>query len=127
MLGRAADSSGETYWIGLVQKTFGTTSTNKTEIKNWLDARFKDTAEYKTYQVGKMVDNAYQTLLNRSADSSGKTYWVSEVIKQLDSNGNDMNAAQSWLTAQIKATSEYKTGVKTASYTPVRVAMVYGY
>ena len=72
---RAADKAGVDYW------------TNEMDTKGWtLDQvaqSFADQTEYTTAYAGKtneeIVDAVYSNVLNRAADTDGKTYWVDEL------------------------------------------------
>ncbi|MGH7137963.1 MAG: DUF4214 domain-containing protein, partial [Pirellulales bacterium] len=72
-LGRGADASGLAYWTGLMQQ--GMTDQQ-------LDADFIASPEYYANAGGTnaaWINHLYQTVLGRSADSAGMSFWASQL------------------------------------------------
>jgi hypothetical protein len=71
LLGRDADASGLSYWVGIL---------NGGSARSTLVTAFWNSPENR----GREVDTYYQVYLGRSADSGGRSYWISQLQNGAD-------------------------------------------
>lgn len=95
LLGRPADQGGRMYWGGRLDAAAKTTGTPGSETAVVARGLIRSTEA-----VTPLVEAAYQGLLGRSADSSGRAYWTSRVSSGLSLEN---------LWASIAASSEFSS------------------
>tara|TARA_Y100001968_G_scaffold327865_1_gene373814 strand:- start:7367 stop:12823 length:5457 start_codon:yes stop_codon:yes gene_type:complete len=116
--GRAADPAGLDYWVakGTTQKEFAAHMHGQDEFQT----------AYGTKTVEAQVNQIYQNLFNRDADTAGLLYWTAQIDNgtlELASIANDLiwNIDNGYGDATDKLTLEAKTSTATAYTAEIRL------
>ncbi|WNZ00167.1 cadherin-like domain-containing protein [Sulfurospirillum sp. 'SP'] len=108
--GRAPDATGLTYWVNNV-------TSNGWSLENVAQSFFDQSETQLMYpstlQTSDFIDQVYNNVLNRVADTSGKSYWLAELNAGTITRNNFIiaviNGAKSGGTTSDKALLENKT------------------
>lgn len=108
--GRAPDATGLTYWVNSITSNGWSL---EDVAKSFFDQSETQLLYPSSLQTSDFIDHVYSNVLNRTADTSGKSYWLAELNAGTITRNNFIiaviNGAKSGGTTSDKALLENKT------------------